>query len=196
MPKRSIRTQFLAERRSLSKQTCISSSAEIQQRFLQSDLFSDASCLALYSAIHNEVQTDTVAIRAIEAGKTLVYPRVKHEGLEFVEVSNLADLAPGAFGVLEPRGDNLVPVEALALVVVPGVAFDLAGHRLGYGRGYYDRTLAVCRADCVKVGFAYDSQLLNTLPAAKHDQTLSVLMTERRTLTFPPKGCHCSQGVS
>jgi len=184
MPKRSIRTQLLAERRSRPIETCINSSLEIQRRFLQSDLFCRAECLALYSAIHNEVLTGTVFTRAIEDGKTLVYPRIKDDELEFVEVLSLADLAPGAFGVLEPKGRQLVPIEELPLIVVPGVAFDLAGHRLGYGRGFYDRALAACRADCMKVGFAYDSQLLDALPAAKHDQRLSVLITESRTLNF------------
>jgi 5-formyltetrahydrofolate cyclo-ligase len=157
---------------------------EIQQRFLYSDLFQRARCLALYSAIHNEVLTETVSIRAIESGKTLVYPRIKNNDLVFVEVRSSDDLAPGAFGVLEPQGDNTIPADSLDLVIVPGVAFDLVGHRLGYGRGFYDRALAVCRADCVKLGFAYDSQLLAALPAAEHDQTLSVLMTESRTLNF------------
>jgi len=184
MPKRFIRAQFLAERRSRSIETCLSASVEIQQRFLRSDLFCRAKCLALYSAIHNEVLTDTVSRHAIEIGKTLVYPRIKDNDLEFVKVSSLADLVPGSFGVMEPRGDQLVPIEELSLVVVPGVAFDLSGHRLGYGRGFYDRALAACREDCVKVGFAYDAQLLAKLPSAIHDQTLSTLMTESRTLIF------------
>jgi 5-formyltetrahydrofolate cyclo-ligase len=184
MPKKSIRAQFLADRRSLSVETCIRASLEIQQRFLKSDLFSRAHCIALYSAIHNEVLTDAVAMQAIAAGKKLVYPRVKDDGLEFIEVMSLADLAPGAFGVLEPQGDQTIPVEGLSLVVVPGVAFDRAGHRLGYGRGFYDRALAACRADCVKVGFSYDCQMIAKLPATAFDQTLSVLMTESHTYNF------------
>lgn len=184
MPKRSIRSRFLAERRSRPVETCLIASMEIQKRFLHSGLFQRARCLALYSAIHNEVLTETVSIRAIESGKTLVYPRIENDDLVFIEVRSSDDLAPGTFGVLEPQGDSAIPAEDLDLVIVPGVAFDLVGHRLGYGRGFYDRTLAVCRADCVKLGFAYDSQLLAALPAAEHDQTLSVLMTESRTLNF------------
>lgn len=184
MSKRSIRAQFLAERKSCPVDICISLSAEIQQRFLRSKLFYGAECLALYSAIHNEVLTDTVSRRALEVGKTLVYPRIKNDVLEFVEVLSQADLAPGTFGVLEPQGDRLVPTEMLDLIVVPGVVFDQVGHRLGYGRGYYDRTLTVCRADCVKVGFAYDFQLTASLPSAEHDKALSVLMTENCTIDF------------
>ncbi len=146
--------------------------------------FRRAGCLALYSAIHNEVLTDTVARQALEVGKTLVYPRIKGEDLEFVEIQALEELASGAYGVLEPQGNRSVAAEELDLVVVPGVAFDEVGHRLGYGRGFYDRALSACRTDCTKVGFAYDSQLLAGLPCAEYDQKLSVLITESRTLDF------------
>jgi 5-formyltetrahydrofolate cyclo-ligase len=184
MPKRSIRSRFLAERRSRPHAICVAASREIQQRFLLSSLFGDAGCLALYSAIHNEVGTDAVAEHALELGKTLVYPRTTDDHLEFVRVRARADMVTGRFGVLEPQGGELVPVEKLDLVVVPGVVFDSSGHRLGYGRGFYDRALSGCRADCAKVGFAYDFQLVTTLPAAQHDKRLSALVTESRILNF------------
>lgn len=184
MPKRSIRSQFLADRKSRPLADCSALSAAVQNRFLQSSLFRDAGCLALYSAIHNEVLTDTVAGRALELGKTLVYPRIKESQLEFLPVPDLAELAVGTYGVLEPQGRSPVPVAEIDLIVVPGVVFDQSGHRLGYGRGFYDRALAACRDDCMKVGFAYDSQLVAQLPVAPHDKTLSVLMTESHTLYF------------
>jgi 5-formyltetrahydrofolate cyclo-ligase len=184
MPKRSIRAQFLLERKLRPIESCIESSVKVQQRFLHSRLFHDVDRLALYSAIHNEVVTDAVAERAIEVGKTLVYPRIKGNDLQFVRVLSLSELTPGSFGVLEPAGSELVAVEELDLIVVPGVVFDRLGHRLGYGRGFYDRALAGCRNDCIKVGFAYDNQLVDSLPTAKYDKTLSVLITESNTIDF------------
>jgi 5-formyltetrahydrofolate cyclo-ligase len=184
MPKRSIRSHFLAERKLRSNQTCFDSSVEIQKRFMRSDFFSNACCLALYSAIHNEVSTDEVATQALAQGKILVLPRVSGQCLEFVEVQNYAELAPGAFGVKEPQGQNLVAIEKIDLIVVPGVVFDQRGHRLGYGRGFYDRTLAKCQNQCKKVGFAYDFQLVEELPATDYDETLYALITESRTLNF------------
>ena len=185
MPKRSIRAQFLAQRKSLSQARRDKLSEQVQTKFLRSALFADAKFLALYSAIHNEVLTDVVARCALESGKRVVYPRVAGENLEFIEITALDDLGPGAFGVSEPAAVNRVLPVALDLVVVPGVVFDRAGHRLGYGRGYYDRALQECRTDCMKVGFAYSFQVVDALPIVeKHDRALSVLMTEQETLDF------------
>jgi 5-formyltetrahydrofolate cyclo-ligase len=149
-----------------------------------SGLFRDARCLALYSAIHNEVSTDEIVEQALDSDKSLVFPRVSGEDLEFVVIESPSELVSGAFGVKEPKGCNLVPIEKIDLVVVPGVAFDQRGHRLGYGRGYYDRALAKCQSHCMKVGFAYDSQLVEELPATDYDETLSMLITESQTLNF------------
>lgn len=184
MPKRSIRSRFLAERKALSLVTCAALSNEVQQQFLRSGCLQHADCVALYSAIHNEVGTELVARQVLAARKRLVYPRVSGEALEFVEVADLAELTTGAFGVLEPPPGRPVSSTELDLVVVPGVVFDRKGHRLGYGRGYYDRCLDLCREDSVKVGFAYDFQVVETLPAAEHDRALSMLMTDKRIFNF------------
>lgn len=185
MPKRSIRTRFLAERNSRSVDFCSDSSRKIQQQLVQSELFLRASTVALYSPIRNEVHTSLVAEKALEGNKTLLYPRVRDEELEFLEVTELSDLAPGAFGVLEPCQGRVLPVAQIELIVVPGVVFDQRGHRLGYGRGFYDRTLSCCGENCSKVGFAYDFQLVKDLPSAEHDEKLSVLITEGRMMTIP-----------
>jgi 5-formyltetrahydrofolate cyclo-ligase len=184
MPKRSIRSHFLIERKSRSSQICADSSAEIQRRFMSSGFFRDARHLALYSAIHNEVSTDEIVKQALDSDKSLVFPRVSGEDLEFVEIESPAELVSGAFGVKEPKGCSLVPVENVDLIVVPGVAFDQRGHRLGYGRGYYDRALARCQDHCIKVGLAYDFQLVEELPVTDFDETLSLLITESQTLNF------------
>lgn len=184
MPKRSIRAQLLAERKSLSVEACAELSGVVQQRLIDSGALAAVGCVALYSSIHNEVFTGVVAAKALAAGVVVTFPRVQGDNLVFVEIADLSELSPGAFGVLEPQGERLVPCQDLDLVVVPGIAFDMTGHRLGYGRGFYDRALDDCRSSCVKVGLAYDFQLTDSLPTAAHDRTLSVLMTEKRTLNF------------
>ena len=123
-----------------------------------------------------------MARQALGAGKQLVYPRVDGETLVFEEVNDLSRLAPGAFGVLEPRGGRAVAVDRIDVLLVPGVAFDRSGHRLGYGKGFYDRAIAKCSDNTVRVGFAYDFQVVDALPVGEHDQPVAALMTESRTL--------------
>jgi len=185
MPKRSLRARFLAERKSLSQEQRDQLSKQVQQKFLRSELLAEVKVLALYSAIHNEVLTEAVAGWALEVGKMVAYPRVAGENLEFVEIASLDNLVPGSFGVPEPLTGNRIAPAFLDLVVVPGVVFDRTGHRLGYGRGYYDRILDECRPDCAKVGFAYQFQVVDSMPVIEeHDRTLSMLMTEHETLNF------------
>lgn len=187
MPKRSIRQRLLSERRRCPVASCLLWSRQIQARFLGDDLYRRAGCLGLYSPLQNEVQTEAVAEQARRDGKRLVYPRVRGEFLEFCQVGAADELVAGAFGILEPAGEP-VPLAQIDLLVVPGVAFDLGGHRLGFGKGYYDRTLEGCRPALERVGFAYEFQVVAQLPAADHDCRLTCLVTEHRTLHFPDQG--------
>ena len=184
MPKRSFRAQFLSERKTRSQAFCLDSSRQIQERLIAEDVFAKARTVALYSPVCNEVATGLVAEKALECDKTLVYPRVNKDNLEFIVVRSPDELSAGTFGVLEPVGHEAVKLSDLELVVVPGVVFDKRGHRLGYGRGYYDRALTRCSKECAKVGFAYDFQLVEKLPSAEHDMELSMLITEGKILRF------------
>lgn len=185
MPKRPIREMLLAERRHCSAETCLRLSLLVQERFLDSSAYRQAGSIGLYSPVMNEVQTELVARRCLADAKRLAYPRVAGTALQFVEVFGAAQLAPGAFGILEPTGEGSIPFNELDLLVVPGVAFDLSGNRLGYGKGYYDRTLDSCLPGLERVGFAYEFQLVEQLPAADHDCRLTQLVTEQRILRFP-----------
>lgn len=185
MPKRPIREKLLAQRRHCSVESCLHLSLQIQERFLASDVYRQVGCIGLYSSYLNEVQTERVARQCLVDAKRVVYPRVTGPLLEFAVVTRPGEFAPGAFGILEPTGRQLVPFDEIDLLVVPGVAFDLAGHRLGYGKGFYDRVLARCRPGLQRVGFAYEFQVVEQLPAADHDCRLTHLVTEQRMLRFP-----------
>ena len=188
MPKHPIREKLLAARRHCSAESCLALSGLIQARFLDGDAYRQAGCIGLYSPLLNEVQTGWVARRCLADGKRLVYPRVTGEALQFVEVFGHEELRPGAFGILEPPGQRVVAIEELDVLVMPGVGFDLAGHRLGYGKGYYDRALAGGFPGLERIGFAYEFQVVEQLPAAAHDCRLTQLVTEQRLLRFPPEG--------
>ena len=112
--------------------------------------------------------------------KKIYYPRVAGDEFGFFKVSTLDELVRGAFGVAEPVSREEISIAGLDLVVVPGVAFDLRGHRLGYGRGFYDRQLLNKPAETVSVGLCFDLQICESLPAEPHDQVLDYIATETK----------------
>ncbi len=181
MGKIEIRQLQLKLRNELSPQCHADCSRRAQSLLERTSFFAAADVVALYSPVNNEVATRDLHAAAAAAGKRVCYPKVVGEELSFVEVGSLDDLTSGAFGVLEPTAGRVVEVDGLDLVVVPGVAFDRRGYRLGYGKGFYDRFLATAgQWDVFSVGLAFGFQLCEELPVEKHDRKLAVIVTEER----------------
>ena len=180
MGKVSIRKQFLEYRKNIDFPTYDRLSKKVQSRLIDSELFGRAKSVALYSPVNNEVATAQIFTAAAKLKKKIYYPRVAGDEFGFFEVSTLDELVRGAFGVAEPVSKEEISIAGLDLVVVPGVAFDLHGHRLGYGRGFYDRQLLNKPAETVSVGLCFDLQLCESLPAESHDQVLDYIATETK----------------
>ena len=121
---------------------------------------------------------------ALAAGKKLILPVVHGQGLLFREITGVHDLAEGAFGIAEPVSGcpERLPEKA-DCIVVPGVAFDRSGRRIGYGKGFYDRTLHRLEGMGRLVGFCFDFQLVEELKGEPHDVALDLIITERQTLS-------------
>lgn len=179
MPKQVVRETLLVQRRQISAAKRRQLSSAAQAHLIGSVLFKRAGCLALYSPVHGEVATEDLFCAARNAGKTVCYPRVDGERMGFFEVSDLATLTRGVFGLMEPQPGRRIPVSELDLMVVPGVAFDRNGHRLGYGKGFYDRELHAVGFSGVLVGLCYEFQLLLRLPSQSHDIPMDCLVTEQ-----------------
>jgi 5-formyltetrahydrofolate cyclo-ligase len=187
VPKRSLRNSMLQQRRQLPETEVMHRSYAVQHRLLCLDVYRQAQTIALYSPVHNEVSTLHLLRDALADHRSVVMPRVVDADLEFRRVASLEDLAPGCFGILEPRPEtSLVELGELELIVLPGVAFDRYGHRLGYGKGFYDRTLLATGRTCRRVGIGYDFQLVKKLPTFDHDMPLDLLVTESEVLAFGP----------
>jgi 5-formyltetrahydrofolate cyclo-ligase len=137
--------------------------------------------VGLYSAVRGEVGVDDTLLRS--AGLTLAWPVVSpSDGLLRFVASDSAPTVPGAYGIPEPaHGIDLEAVQ-LDAVVIPGVAFTKAGDRLGQGAGYYDRFLGALRDDALRVGIGYEWQVVATLPIEGHDERLTHVVTEKRTI--------------
>lgn len=171
---------MLVLRNSLDSQSYEKLSLRVQQSLICSESFLLAKRLGLYSPIENEVGTEEIFAAATRAGKQVFYPKVNGSGLRFCEVGALDELSPGRFNVLEPTSQSGIAPEELDLIVLPGVAFDIDGRRLGYGKGFYDRFLALTSPECVTVGLGFDLQLKEALPEELHDQKVFFLATESR----------------
>ncbi len=166
----------------MSTDECSRLSGRIQESVIRSELFVAARSLALYAACDNEVATGEICRSALAAGKVLCYPRVEADGgLVFRQVFGECELVCGSFGIAEPRVDfPLHPPETLDLILVPGVAFDLDGHRIGYGKGFYDRTVHPLEGSGRLVGLCYDFQLVDRVAGEPHDVQMDMIITEHR----------------
>jgi 5-formyltetrahydrofolate cyclo-ligase len=129
-----------------------------------------------YHALPDEADPALLLERLVELGCHIAYPRVagKASPLEFHRVPDGAVMAPGAFGIHEPL--DSWPRAKPDLMLVPLLAFDATGHRLGYGGGFYDRTLSLL--DVPAIGIAYCGQEVASLPHDTHDRTLDMVLTE------------------
>lgn len=183
MPKRSVRRTMLTHRRSLTEAQFRLASILIQNALLETDEYKRAGVLALYAPIHNEVDTARVAADALASGKRIAFPVVVEHGLIFREVKELSSLEKGSFGILEPCPTCMVfDPEEVDIFVLPGVAFDLQGHRIGYGKGYYDKTLHMLEGCGRFIGFCHDFQLIDTIVGEPHDVRVDMIITEKRVI--------------
>lgn len=162
---------------------CESASALIQQAVAALPMFDAAKVVALYHPMDNEVATSGICFLARQAGKQVVLPAVSEGCLQFREIDSFQHLAPGAYGIPEPFADApCVDIESIDLVLVPGIAFDREGRRIGYGKGYYDRTFHRCEGQGRLVGLCYDFQLLDRILGEPHDVEMDLILTEKRII--------------
>ncbi|MEM0364174.1 MAG: 5-formyltetrahydrofolate cyclo-ligase [Candidatus Nitrosocaldus sp.] len=180
MRKQELRRYMMSLRDSLSREEMIRASSIIQEKVLNTDEFNSSSIVGLYSPIGSEVDTSTLARYAIENGKVLAYPRIEDRyTMVFTMVLDPAiDLTIGRYGILEPLPSKVVKPD---LVIVPGLVWDEDGYRIGYGKGYYDRYLSMNR-DAVRIGLAYDFQVLSSIPHSRMDVRVNMIVTERRSI--------------
>jgi 5-formyltetrahydrofolate cyclo-ligase len=153
--------------------------------------FENARVVMLFLSTPHEVDTAPLALKAWQAGKTVVVPKVSWDQRRMlpVEISGLQDASftTTGPGIREPIGGQPIPVDMIDLVVVPGLGFTEQGYRIGRGMGFYDRFLAQTEFIGVSCGLAFDEQILPELPVLDHDVPLSMLVTDRGIRRFASK---------
>lgn len=185
--KNAIRQQILAARARLSPQERQVKSESVGRRLFDLPEFCKSRTVLFFVGFGTEVSTISMIERAVEQGKTVVAPRVCEDSdhLELRQVSNPAkELSEGAMGILEPkRACPEVPLGRIDLIIVPAVAWDSEGYRVGYGGGFYDRLLAR-NENGITVGLGFECQIVQQVPRAQHDLGVDMLITEERVLRF------------
>jgi len=136
------------------------------------------------------VDTLPLLTRWVAEGRRAIFPRVEGEEITLVEVRNLTDLCPGYRGLLEPRPGRgrAIPLEEVGVALVPGLAFDLEGNRLGQGGGHYDRVLARLSPASLTIGLAFEFQVLERLSVEIHDVPVDLIVTETRVIKAAEAG--------
>ena len=185
--KDAMRKRVLALRNALEPDAHAAGSTAIAERLIALPAFSAATTILAVLPFGSEWNARVLVARALGAGKTVLLPRVDADARMLVlhAVRNLErDIAPGFRAIPEPLPSTPVVVpEAIDWMLVPGVAFDADGHRLGYGGGYYDRLLPLCRPDAARVAGAFALQLVERVPSAPHDARVDAIVTPESVIT-------------
>ena len=155
-------------------------SIRIQQRVCSLEPFRRARSIALYYPFRGEVETSELLAKARLLGKKVAYPRMGDATMTLVGFPAGARFRPGRLGTLEPAGAETVDPLGIDCLIIPGVAFDRTGTRLGFGRGCYDRVLQGYGGDTV--GLAFDFQIVPELPREPGDVRCRWVVSESETL--------------
>lgn len=176
-----LRRDMAARRDALDEGYRLSASDEMTRLLLASDMWRGAGSVFAYCSVGSEASTRALLRAALDEGKALYLPRCQSGGrMRAVRVRGLSELTPGRFGIPEPMGGEELKGEA-DLNIVPGLAFDRRGGRLGYGGGYYDRFLSGHR--CPAAALAYPCQVIGRVPLEAHDVPVDYIITPAGILT-------------
>lgn len=177
-----VRRLLIQKRLGLGAGEIIKKSNRIARRVMVGDIYKDAKNISLYLPINGEVKTGDIINFLIEAGVNIYLP--KYFKVEKVyRLSRFRDwkrLEKGPYKILQPRDDEVIETKKIDTAIIPGVAFDKKGLRLGYGKGVFDRLFA--KSEAIKVGLAYDFQIVDELPKKAYDLLVDLVVTEKRVL--------------
>lgn len=179
MTKEQLRADMRAKRRALTAENVSEMSAQIRKQLMSLDIIKNAETVCIFLSAFKEPDTFEIVRALTAASKRVVVPITDEENvtLSLGYIDSTDDLTRGAYGIYEPSVIRPANSDELDVIVVPALAFDRHGNRLGFGMGYYDRLLA--SNGCPKIGLCYDFQLLDEIPAEPHDIAMNFIITEK-----------------
>lgn len=187
MERKNLRKRVLQARDLIPEQERNRKSTEITERVLNLKDFQSSRSVFIYVGFRSEVSTTGLIRRAITMGKKVSVPLSVIEGhllIPYQITDPEKELQPGYCSIPEPDPNSANPIDPaeIDLIVLPGSVFDPRGGRLGYGGGYYDRFISRQASLAVRVGIAFEEQVVTSVPVEKHDQPVDILVTEKRVV--------------
>ncbi len=183
--KDTIRKEMLNKRLNMKDDEVQFLSNIITEKLKSFTIWENTETTTLYWPIKGEVDIKNLSYWLKEKGKTVYLPKIKGDTLMFGLYSE-KDLVEGKFGIKEPKKAD-TPMEHIEVFVVPGIAFDFDGYRLGFGKGFYDKLISRKRAHQCFIGVCYEFQLLERLPRDIWDEKVDIVVTERSLVFIPTK---------
>ena len=168
MDKKALRAQIRAQKRAMTEEEICQRSQKLGLLFRESELYRNAKTVYGYLPYNQEVRTVAMLEQAIRDGKRVAVPKVYGEEMRFIYLEDMTQVDTGYAGIPEPVADGPVADDKTALVLMPGLAFDPQGHRIGYGGGFYDRFLEL-EPDHPTLALCYEFQMLAHLETEEHD---------------------------
>ena len=168
MDKKELRSTIRERKRAMTEEEIASRSEKLGQLFAQSEAYKAAKTIYGYLPYNQEVRTVPMLEQALKDGKRVAVPKVYGDEMKFLYLDDLSQVEKGYAGIPEPIADEPVADDDTALVLMPGLAFDPAGHRIGYGGGFYDKFLAA-EPNHPTLALCYEFQMLPELHTEEHD---------------------------
>ena len=175
MDKTALRRHIREQKRAMTQQQIESASKDLGTQFAACELYRQAKTIYGYLPYNQEVRTIPMLERALQDGKRVAVPKVYGDEMKFIYLSDLSQVDTGYAGIPEPVADAPVADDPTALVLMPGLAFDPQGHRIGYGGGFYDKFLAL-EPNHPTVALCYGFQMLDALETQEHDVPVDLVL--------------------
>lgn len=173
-----IRDIFLTLRRLMPAKERRKADQKIADDVVSREEWKTAEIICLYMSTPDEVDTKPLLAAGLNAGKTIVFPRIEYNTVILHCVRSVTDFTRGAYQILEPKKSTpVIDPASVDLFIVPGIVFDTNGYRLGHGKGYYDRLLTGISAP--KIGLAYAMQMVAEVSHTSYDVPMTTVVTEK-----------------
>lgn len=175
MDKKELRKQIRAQKRAMTPEKIEAASDNLAQQFYATAYYQNAAVIYGYLPYNQEVRTVPILEQALRDGKKVAVPKVYGDTMRFIYLDDLTRVAPSEMGIPEPVADAPVACDERALVLMPGLAFDKKGNRMGYGGGYYDKFLAE-EPNHPTVALCYGFQMVEHIPTEDYDIPVDLVL--------------------